>query len=54
MCFTDGLIEEHEVERTAQEVRAVVHSLSHTLKRARGGITTDDATLLLIEWRGAG
>ncbi|CAM5632169.1 PP2C family protein-serine/threonine phosphatase [Streptomyces hirsutus] len=70
MCFTDGLIEEHDVggeefgeeqligwvdrlERTAYETRAVARSLPHTLKRARGGITTDDATLLLIEWRGA-
>ncbi|MGW7362407.1 PP2C family protein-serine/threonine phosphatase [Streptomyces sp. NPDC054841] len=70
MCFTDGLIEEHEVggeefgeqqlidwvnslETAALGVRAVARSLSHTLKRARGGITTDDATLLLIEWRGA-
>ncbi|MFJ2721303.1 hypothetical protein [Streptomyces sp. NPDC087437] len=39
MCFTDGLIEEHEVERTAQEVRAVVRSL---------------ATLLPVEWRATG
>lgn len=70
MCFTDGLIEEHDAggeefgeeqlidwvdrtERTAYEIRAVARSLSHTLRRARGGITTDDATLLLIEWRGA-
>ncbi|MFJ3250021.1 hypothetical protein [Streptomyces sp. NPDC086782] len=26
MCFTDGPIEEHEVERMAQAVRAVVRS----------------------------
>jgi hypothetical protein len=32
--------------------RAVTRSLSHTLKRARGGHTTDDATLLMVEWRG--
>lgn len=32
-------------------VRAVVRSLSHTLIRKRGGITSDDATLFLIEWR---
>ncbi|MFI1795406.1 hypothetical protein ACH40D_44670 [Streptomyces olivaceoviridis] len=31
----------------------MARSLSHTLQRARGGITTDDATLLLIEWRGS-
>ncbi|MFF3336778.1 PP2C family protein-serine/threonine phosphatase [Streptomyces sp. NPDC002888] len=40
------------VERTAQKVPAVARSLSHALKLARGGVTTDDATLLLIEWRG--
>lgn len=27
-------------------------ALSHTLKQARGGHTTDGATLLLVEWRG--
>ncbi|MFJ9612430.1 PP2C family protein-serine/threonine phosphatase [Streptomyces noursei] len=70
LCFTDGLIEEHEtggeefgeeqlidwvdrIARTGTEVRTAVRSLSHTLMRERGGITTDDATLLLIEWRGA-
>lgn len=37
-------------EHTA--VRAVVRSLSHTLKHERGGITSDDATILMIEWRG--
>ncbi|MDX3853717.1 PP2C family protein-serine/threonine phosphatase [Streptomyces sp. AK02-01A] len=69
LCFTDGLIEEHEagaaqfgegqlidcvnrVEPTQGGVRAVVRSLSHALKRERGGSTTDDATLFLIEWRG--
>jgi hypothetical protein len=69
LCFTDGLIEEHEageeqfgeeqlihwvnrIERTEQGVRAVVRSLSHALKQERGGRTTDDATLFLIEWRG--
>jgi hypothetical protein len=30
-----------------------VRTLSHTLVRARGGVTTDDATLLLVEWRQA-
>ncbi|MEU5089213.1 GAF domain-containing SpoIIE family protein phosphatase [Streptomyces sp. NPDC021356] len=40
------------LERTGRGIRAVVRSLSHTLKRARGGHTTDDATLLLVEWRG--
>jgi serine phosphatase RsbU (regulator of sigma subunit) len=69
LCFTDGLIEEHEageeqfgeeqlihwvnrIERTEKGVRAVVRSLSHALKQQRGGRTSDDATLFLIEWRG--
>jgi len=33
-------------------VQAMVRNLSHTLKRERGGVTSDDATLLLVEWRG--
>lgn len=32
--------------------RAVVRALSHALKAARRGHTSDDATILLIEWRG--
>ncbi|MFJ9843316.1 PP2C family protein-serine/threonine phosphatase [Kitasatospora sp. NPDC101155] len=69
LCFTDGLIEEHEpggeqfgqeqliawvnrIEHTEEGVRAVVRSLSRTLMQQRGGITSDDATLFLIEWRG--
>lgn len=42
----------NRLERTGRGVRAVARSLSHTLMRARGGQTTDDATLLLVEWRG--
>ncbi|WP_340378187.1 PP2C family protein-serine/threonine phosphatase [Streptomyces sp. SS7] len=41
-----------QLERSGRGVRAVTRSLSHTLKRARGGHTTDDATLLMVEWRG--
>ncbi|MEU5990386.1 PP2C family protein-serine/threonine phosphatase [Spirillospora sp. NPDC047418] len=33
-------------------VQQMARSLSHTLMRERGGITSDDATLFLIEWRG--
>lgn len=33
-------------------VRAVVRSLSHALKHKRNGLTSDDATLFLFEWRG--
>lgn len=40
------------VGRAQNGVRAMVRALSHTLKRARGGITSDDATIFLIEWRG--
>ncbi|WP_030962439.1 PP2C family protein-serine/threonine phosphatase [Streptomyces sp. NRRL S-378] len=69
LCFTDGLIEEHQsgqdqfgedqliqwvnqLEGTDRAVRAVARDLSHTLKRARGDVTSDDATLVLVEWRG--
>ncbi|MEV6012892.1 PP2C family protein-serine/threonine phosphatase [Streptomyces sp. NPDC051976] len=41
-----------EVGRNRPGTRAMVRDLSHTLKRARGGVTTDDATIFLIEWRG--
>lgn len=69
LCFTDGLIEEHEAgeeqfgeeqliswinrtEHAEKGVRAVVRALSHALMHQRGGTTSDDATLLMIEWRG--
>ncbi|MEU2440001.1 GAF domain-containing SpoIIE family protein phosphatase [Streptomyces rubradiris] len=42
----------NRLERTGRGIRAVTRSLSHTLKRARGGQTSDDATLLMVEWRG--
>ncbi|WP_413813128.1 PP2C family protein-serine/threonine phosphatase [Streptomyces sp. OE57] len=42
----------NRIEPTEEGVRAVVRSLSHALKQERGGITSDDATLFLIEWRG--
>ena len=29
----------------------MVRALSHVLKEKRGGRTSDDATLFLIEWR---
>ncbi|WP_326650981.1 MULTISPECIES: PP2C family protein-serine/threonine phosphatase [unclassified Streptomyces] len=40
------------VVRDHTAVRAVARALSHALKLERGGVTSDDATLLLIEWRG--
>ncbi|MCX4538401.1 PP2C family protein-serine/threonine phosphatase [Streptomyces sp. NBC_01669] len=69
LCFTDGLIEEHQaggeqfgeeqliestnrILRDHTEVRPVVRALSHALKQERGNITSDDATIFLIEWRG--
>lgn len=42
----------NRIELAEEGVRAVVRSLSHTLKQERGGSTSDDATLFLIEWRG--
>ncbi|MFD7729664.1 PP2C family protein-serine/threonine phosphatase [Kitasatospora phosalacinea] len=39
------------IERTSSGVRATVRALSHALKARRGGRTSDDATLFLIEWR---
>ncbi|MEU8876580.1 hypothetical protein AB0D24_36640 [Streptomyces javensis] len=33
-------------------VQEMVRSLSHTLMRERGGVTTDDAALFLVEWCG--
>ncbi|MDN0196976.1 PP2C family protein-serine/threonine phosphatase [Streptomyces sp. S.PNR 29] len=40
------------MEQAGGGVRAAVRRLSHTLKEKRGGRTSDDATLFLIEWRG--
>lgn len=42
------------LEQVAKEggaVQETVRRLSHALKRTRGGVTTDDATLFLLEWR---
>ncbi|GGY09609.1 PP2C family protein-serine/threonine phosphatase [Streptomyces djakartensis] len=36
----------------SQGVRADLRRLSHTLKKQRGGRTSDDATLFMIEWHG--
>lgn len=69
LCFTDGLIEEHQyggeqfgeeqlidwthrILRDHTTPRAVIRALSHALKAARRGLTSDDATIFLIEWRG--
>ncbi len=68
LFYTDGLIEEHSeggaefgerrlrgrIERVEQErasVQETVRLLSHTLMLERGA-TSDDSTLLLLEWRG--
>lgn len=46
----------HCVNRLAEQpsggLRADLRRLSHTLKRERGGRTSDDATLFIIEWHG--
>ncbi|MGW3042729.1 PP2C family protein-serine/threonine phosphatase [Kitasatospora sp. NPDC001159] len=39
-------------KEASQGVRADLRWLSHTLKRERGGRTSDDATLLMTEWHG--
>jgi serine phosphatase RsbU (regulator of sigma subunit) len=39
-------------EEPSEGVRADLRRLSHTLKRERGGHTSDDATLFMIEWHG--
>ncbi|MEV6319313.1 PP2C family protein-serine/threonine phosphatase [Streptomyces sp. NPDC051776] len=39
-------------EEPSRGVRADLRELSHTLKRERGGHTSDDATLFMIEWQG--
>ncbi|MFI0937510.1 PP2C family protein-serine/threonine phosphatase [Streptomyces sp. NPDC021020] len=41
-----------DVGRHRAGTRATVRDLSHALMQARGGITSDDATILLVEWRG--
>jgi serine phosphatase RsbU (regulator of sigma subunit) len=38
--------------QVGEGVQEMVRSLSHALVRARGGVTTDDTTLFLVEWRG--
>jgi phosphoserine phosphatase RsbU/P len=43
------------IERAGHDggpVQETVRRLSHALMLERGGVTTDDATLLLLEWRG--
>lgn len=42
----------NQLEKADRGVRAVARDLSHTLKRARGEATSDDATLVVVEWRG--
>ncbi|MEU9048499.1 MULTISPECIES: GAF domain-containing SpoIIE family protein phosphatase [unclassified Kitasatospora] len=39
-------------EEPSEGMRADLRHLSHTLKRERGGRTSDDATLFMIEWHG--
>jgi len=41
-----------QVAQAGGPVQETVRRLSHALKRARGEVTKDDATLFLLEWRG--
>jgi serine phosphatase RsbU (regulator of sigma subunit) len=41
------------VGHDAGPVQEMVRRLSRALMQERGGVTSDDATLLLVEWRGA-
>lgn len=41
-----------QVQQGAGSVQDTVRRLSHALKRHRAGITSDDATLFLLDWRG--
>jgi serine phosphatase RsbU (regulator of sigma subunit) len=38
--------------QVGEGVQEMVRGLSHALARARDGVTTDDTTLFLVEWRG--
>jgi len=52
--FGDTRLREH-IERSGhgdEPVQETVRRLSHSLMQERGGVTTDDATLLLLEWTG--
>ncbi|MGP3975071.1 PP2C family protein-serine/threonine phosphatase [Streptomyces sp. 8N114] len=40
------------VSTVTEDVQETARVLSHTLMRERGGTTSDDATLFLVEWRG--
>jgi serine phosphatase RsbU (regulator of sigma subunit) len=42
------------VGRAGNGLAATARALSHALKAARGGRTSDDATIFLVEWRGPG
>ncbi|WP_217240708.1 PP2C family protein-serine/threonine phosphatase [Streptomyces sp. AC555_RSS877] len=42
----------NRTEHSEAGVRAEVRRLSRTLKQQRGGRTSDDATILMVEWRG--
>jgi serine phosphatase RsbU (regulator of sigma subunit) len=69
LWFTDGVVEERLDGQQFGEARLrevlqatcadglpaaeTVRRLSHTLMAARRGRTSDDASLLLVEWRGA-
>ncbi|WP_381797152.1 PP2C family protein-serine/threonine phosphatase [Streptomyces niveus] len=41
-----------QVGPTVRDVQHMARNLSHALKRERGGSTSDDATIFLVEWQG--
>ncbi|MFI6696258.1 PP2C family protein-serine/threonine phosphatase [Streptomyces sp. NPDC050433] len=41
-----------QVGPTVRDVQHMARNLSHALKRERGGTTSDDATIFLVEWHG--
>lgn len=67
LCFTDGAIEEHETGEEQFGEERLIHRINHaehvgsgvrvpwcvpSLMAERGGATSDDATLFMVEWRG--
>ncbi|MGI8632681.1 MAG: serine/threonine-protein phosphatase, partial [Solirubrobacterales bacterium] len=52
--FGDARLAEllEQAEQEGGPVQGSVRRLSHSLMRGRGGATSDDATLFLLEWQG--
>jgi hypothetical protein len=50
-CFTDWLVEEHRDARTQSGEDRLIRWVRPDPARS-SGITSDDASMLMIEWRG--